>query len=455
MAHMPRPAYGLGAMCRQGSSLLTRSPRQVIPRRQVRRPIVFTLVYGVVLMVVGVTATAQSIIVAAHFTGTTMNAIVGSDAATVRTFVNTVLVAEDVTPGAVVTAKRTAEVAGAIGLLTERAQLLHLEVRAPDGRVLFSEDPQAVGRIAEMTPAFMAAAAGDPQASIETSGSGAHVSPERSEALGAALETGSVVREFLPLTVDEQTLAVVGLWRDAVPVLAQLDATRSSVVALTLAGALVVSVILFFVFRAAQTRISRQARQLVDASRRDPLTDLLNHGALVALLADLVEAGRATGAVTGIALLDIDNFRLLNSTHGHRHGDEALQHVAGALVSIGTADIAVGRFGPDEFIMVASGPAAGEILPAIERVRTHLAGVSLEPDGAEPLPVTVSVGLAFAPTHASSATELLSAAAVTLTEAKSGGGDTVRTAQTTAESMRATARNSYTVLRGLVLAVDA
>ena len=67
------------------------------------------------------------------------------------------------------------------------------------------------------------------------------------------------------------------------------------------------------------------------STRRDPLTGSLNHGALVAHLADEIERAAAAGPPLGVALVDIDNFRLLNDNHGHGAGDEALLAVAGLL----------------------------------------------------------------------------------------------------------------------------
>ena len=130
----------------------------------------------------------------------------------------------------------------------------------------------------------------------------------------------SLLREYLPVSNDGTLRAVVGVWRDAGPILREMDDLRRQVVIVTLSGAIVAAAFLFFVFRAAQSRINRQAVQLVEATRRDPLTSLINHGALLTTLADRIEALRDDPAPIGIALVDVDGFRLLNDTHGHDSG---------------------------------------------------------------------------------------------------------------------------------------
>jgi hypothetical protein len=111
------------------------------------------------------------------------------------------------------------------------------------------------------------------------------------EAGASTPELGSptVLREFLPISASGKVQAVIGIWRDAVPILARLDGVRRDVVAVTLSASIVVSILLFLIFRSAQGRLTRQTAALVEASRRDPLTGLLNHGALVAHLATEVE----------------------------------------------------------------------------------------------------------------------------------------------------------------------
>ena len=198
--------------------------------------------------------------------------------------------------------------------------------------------------------------------------------------------------------------------------------------AVTLTAAIIAATLLFLIFRSAQGRLTRQTAALVEATRRDPLTDTLNHGALVAHLAAEIERARADGSPLGVALIDIDNFRLLNDNHGHRAGDEALLAVVEELRRHLPESGVMGRYGPDEFLFIAPAAAVVEMEPAVDRLRTALADLSLQFEATERLPVTVSAGLCTYPEHGSSVTLLLAAAASTLEEAKASGGDTVRVA---------------------------
>ena len=69
------------------------------PIRSLRRPVLLIVVFGFFLMIVGLTALSQAIIVSSQSSQTMLNAIVGSDAATVRGFANAYLVPADLRPG--------------------------------------------------------------------------------------------------------------------------------------------------------------------------------------------------------------------------------------------------------------------------------------------------------------------------------------------------------------------
>jgi diguanylate cyclase (GGDEF)-like protein/putative nucleotidyltransferase with HDIG domain len=262
-----------------------------------------------------------------------------------------------------------------------------------------------------------------------------------------------VLVEHLPLLAGGSLVGVVRVHRDPSSILADVATTRASMAAIAIVGAVLLAALLFLIFRAAQRRLGIQALQLAEAARRDPVTGLLNHGAIVEHLAHAIESSEQRDPQVGIALIDIDNFRLLNETHGHANGDFVLRKLAHELELEGSETWTAGRYGPDEFLAVAGPGTARELESRIERLRKRLDGTAVALGDAEPLPVSISVGIAHFPWHASSMIDLLSAATVALGEAKAGGGGGVRTAGEWDDETKP-GRGHFDVFRGLVFAVD-
>ncbi len=407
------------------------------------RPFLLMVVYGAFLAIVGISAGAQSLLVGVHFSASTLTNLVGSDAATTRAFVNAYIRPSDLSTGG-----PPADVAlleQRLAALTRPGEILRLELRLPDGTILASSDPALRGMRVPVSAEFGKAVAGTAQAAIgpaDASGAGP-----------GAFSTPTLLREFLPISVGGQVMGVVGIWRDAVPILARLDDLRREILIVTLAAALVAAALLFAIFRTAQARLTRQTAALLESARLDPLTGLLNHGSLVGLLAGQVERARDEGRPLGIALIDIDNFRLLNDNHGHEAGDAALLDAADSLKDDLRPGLVVGRYGPDEFLLIAEPAAVAELEPTVERLRNALVDRSLQFAETERLPITVSAGIATYPDHAGSATALLAVATGVLEEAKASGGDAVLHARTD-EGGEEAVDHGFDVLQGLIIAVD-
>ncbi|MFL5682012.1 MAG: HD domain-containing phosphohydrolase [Chloroflexota bacterium] len=406
------------------------------------RPVVLLIVFGLFLVVVGVTTTAQTILVSSHFSNAALNEIVGGDAGTVRSFVNLNLTATDLTEQA--RSDRRQALVVALASLVRNGNLSHIEVRLPDGRVVASDDGSLVGTQAPITPDFATALTGTIAPRI--------LDPGMPSETRTSLQNESVLREYLPVTTDGTVRAIVGVWRDAEPVLRAMDDLRRQVIIVTLSGALVAGVFLFLVFRAAQARISRQTLELVESTRRDPLTSLLNHGALLTTVADRIEAVRTDPSPIGIALVDIDGFRLLNDAYGHEAGDIALAEVASRLVERFDESAVVGRYGPDEFLVVVDAAGVSSLEPAMEGLQNALAQGALEVESAERLPITVSAAISVYPADGESVTDLVAAAAHTLAEAKASGGDAIRVAGRL--PVQSADARTIDVFQGLIIAVD-
>ncbi|MBW7926543.1 MAG: GGDEF domain-containing protein [Fimbriimonadaceae bacterium] len=127
--------------------------------------------------------------------------------------------------------------------------------------------------------------------------------------------------------------------------------------------------------------------ELIEQARRDSLTGLLNHGAIVSALSRSLAGSECEVAAI---MVDVDRFKRINDLHGHLVGDEVLRSVVGSLAeSIREADT-LGRFGGEEFLVVLPGIGIEAAIQVAERMRARVAE-SVAVDG---IPVTVSAGVA-------------------------------------------------------------
>lgn len=102
-------------------------------------------------------------------------------------------------------------------------------------------------------------------------------------------------------------------------------------------------------------------RALQARATSDALTGLLNRAATVDTLADLLARGTAT-----VGFVDLDGFKSVNDTHGHDAGDAVLAALAQRLLRTVPPGGRVGRWGGDEFVLVARGDVAAGIHLAVE-----------------------------------------------------------------------------------------
>ncbi len=329
------------------------------------------------------------------------------------------------------------------------ANLLRIKIHAADGTVLFSDEASLRGTNQPDDDLREALDTGKPSSSLTT-----HFGAEEQD-LAAAGHT-SALEEYLPITdASGRVLVVFEVYRSSDTLLVGIASAQLMVLLVLLGASLLLAGLLYLIFRAAARRLDRQTDLLMQASQQDALTALLNHGAVVEVLGAQIDRARAggTGRV-GLALVDVDNFRLLNDTHGHAAGDTVLLEVARLLRGQLSQASIVGRFGPDEFLVVAPPECAHDLEPALARMRDEFDEVAVQFVDTERLPVSVSAGIAYYPEHGDAITELLSEATVALVAAKASGGNALRVAERTADDRLMGERSGFDILQGLVIAVD-
>ncbi len=161
----------------------------------------------------------------------------------------------------------------------------------------------------------------------------------------------------------------------------------------------------------------RERRALVRSARTDALTGLLNHTAFQETLTAELDGAWRDGRSLALIALDVDRFKAVNDRFGHAAGDAALRDVAEALRSVVRPSDVCGRMGGDEFMLAlpGTGPVAAERVA--ERLRFALSATT----------VTLSIGIAVFPDHATLRDELMHHADAAMYQAKQRGRDRAAT----------------------------
>lgn len=180
-----------------------------------------------------------------------------------------------------------------------------------------------------------------------------------------------------------------------------------------------------YVTRVVGRLINIQERKLKEIdlllrAEKDALTGLYNKGATEQLIANATEEEKNDNIINALMVIDLDNFKEVNDTHGHAKGDKVLVDVANALSEIFKGGDIVGRIGGDEFVVfmrnIKSISNADVLATRIEeKIDYHL------PTEEKDVHVTCSVGIAIFPYHGTTYEELFNRADKAVYTAKANG----------------------------------
>src|SRR5258705_6996450 len=131
--------------------------------------------------------------VSIHFQTATLNVVVGSDSAPARAFVDAFIRPDYLAAGSGrPTAEELAGLQSQLAALTRGSEILRVELRLPDGRILAASDPSLAGQVMPVEGAFGDAVGGRPQAGI--------VPVESAGAGPGPFASSTLLREYLPIT---------------------------------------------------------------------------------------------------------------------------------------------------------------------------------------------------------------------------------------------------------------
>jgi diguanylate cyclase (GGDEF)-like protein len=173
-------------------------------------------------------------------------------------------------------------------------------------------------------------------------------------------------------------------------------------------------------------RLKTMNEHLQDLSTTDPLLGIYNRLFFNKRIDYEFQRASRYGNPLTLLMLDLDNFKIINDTHGHPFGDMVLQKVADLLLaSVRQVDI-VARYGGEEFVVALPETNGEQAMIVAERIRTAIESAEFKRDDIS-VKVTISIGMAVCPDKSiASVSGLMKLADDALYKAKAAGRNCIR-----------------------------
>ncbi len=161
--------------------------------------------------------------------------------------------------------------------------------------------------------------------------------------------------------------------------------------------------------------------QLKFMARHDPLSGLFNRRQFMNQLEMFVAAAHRYEHPVSLCICDLDDFKKVNDTYGHRAGDEVIKQFGKLILQEIRVDDFAGRYGGDEFCIALNHTPAESAREVLERIRVQLEGLAFRDDGGAYFQVSATFGVADLDKDRPSKDVLIESADEVLYEAKNAG----------------------------------
>src|SRR5208283_3669339 len=140
--------------------------------------------------------------------------------------------------------------------------------------------------------------------------------------------------------------------------------------------------------------IRNKTKELEYMMDRDYLTGLYNRNFFMARLIEELSWSMSYNEPLSLMMLDIDFFKNINDTYGHRCGDQVLENLADVMLSTMRREDILGRFGGEEFIVLMSNTSGDAAAEFGETLRKAIQDKTFDCDGTDIPGITISAGIA-------------------------------------------------------------
>lgn len=190
-------------------------------------------------------------------------------------------------------------------------------------------------------------------------------------------------------------------------------------------GMIFIVIILLFKVKTLIQRLSVSRDELGVQALTDPMTKLYNRRYLTEIRQHLLELTHRNGSELSVVLLDIDKFKNINDTYGHKIGDDVIIKLAQTLQKSARKSDVVCRFGGEEFVILLPETTLEGALTMAEALRSEVEKLVITLDDKRELRFTISIGVSKVDKEEKCLDAAINRADTALYEAKESGRNRV------------------------------